>query len=98
MNQENYVCSMLTPNIMNEHDCDMNYAYDISTNMIMITARYVYGIVYDRYSLCIKLRLRCYIVDDLGIPQSFDEGTVMNGLCLGHDALSVSCSSGFRFP
>ena len=53
----------------------MNYADDMSTNMIMITTRYVYGIIYDRYSLCIKLRLRCYIVDDLGTPQLSDEGT-----------------------
>jgi len=44
-------------------------------NVFMITARYVYGIVYDRYNLCIKLRLRCYIVDDLVTPQSSDEGT-----------------------
>jgi len=74
MNQDNYVCPTLTPNIMNEHDYDMNYAYDMSTNMIMIMAWYVYGIVYDMYNLCIKLRLRCYIVDDLGTPQSYDEG------------------------
>jgi len=38
MNQDIYVCPTLTPNIMNEHDYDMNYAYDMSTNMIMITA------------------------------------------------------------
>ena len=34
MNQD----KTLTPNIMNEHDYEMNYAYDMSTNMIMITA------------------------------------------------------------
>jgi len=38
MNQDNYVCPTLTPNIMNEHDYDMNYAYDMSTNVIMIKA------------------------------------------------------------
>jgi len=54
---------------MNEYDYDYDY------DMIMITAGYVYGIIYDMYSLYIKLRLRCYIVDDLGTPQSSDERT-----------------------
>jgi len=61
MNQDNVVCYTLTTNIINEYD----YEY----GMIC------YGIVYDRYSLRIKLRLRCYIVDDLGTPQSSNERT-----------------------
>jgi len=69
MKQDSYVCSTLTPNIINEYDYDYDY------DMIMITAGYVYGIVYVVYSLCIMLRIKCYIIDDLGTPQSSDEGT-----------------------
>jgi len=69
MNQDNDC--LFNANIKNEYE----YDYDMITNMIMITAWYVYGIVYDMYNLCIKLRLKCYVVDDLGTPQSSDEGT-----------------------
>ena len=54
-----------------EHEHDM----DMIMITYMITTWYVYDIVYDRYNLCIKLRLRCYIVDNLGNPQSSDEET-----------------------